>query len=83
MSNLQNLAVEHYSRAEVQKEIAEFCKNRWMAAHCIAESGKLVFRRYLGGKPMAIKSAEDFATLLEEAEGVWLEPFTPLQTSTL
>ncbi|MEM3874672.1 MAG: hypothetical protein QXU45_06015 [Candidatus Bathyarchaeia archaeon] len=65
MSNLQNLAVEHYSRADVQKEIAEFCKGRWMAVHCIDESGKLVFRRYLGGKPMAIKSEEDFATLLK------------------
>ncbi len=65
MSNLQNLAVEHYSRAEVQKEIAEFCKGRWVAVHCIDESGKLVFRRYLGGKPMAIKSEEEFAALLK------------------
>jgi hypothetical protein len=70
MSNLQNLAVEHYSRAEVQKEIAEFCKGRWMAAHCIAESGKLVFRRYLGGKPMAIRSEEEFATLLKRLRGL-------------
>ncbi|MEM1552793.1 MAG: hypothetical protein QXO49_05935 [Candidatus Bathyarchaeia archaeon] len=65
MSNPQSLTIEHYSRAEVQKEIAEFCKGRWMAAHCIDESGKLVFRRYLGGKPMAIKSEEEFATLLK------------------
>jgi hypothetical protein len=59
------LASEHYSRAEVQKEIAEFCKGRWMAAHCIEESGKLIFRRYIGGKPMAVKGEKDFATLLK------------------
>jgi hypothetical protein len=69
MSNLQNLAVEHYSKAEIQREIAEFCKGRWMAAHCIDASGKLVFRRYLGGKPMAIKSEEEFATLLKKLRG--------------
>lgn len=65
MLNPQDLAIEHYSRAEVQREIAEFCKGRWMAAHCIDKSGKLVFRRYLGGKPMAIKNEEEFATLLK------------------
>jgi hypothetical protein len=65
MSSSQNLAVEHYSRAEVQREIAEFCKGRWMASHCIDDSGKLVFRRYIDGKPMAIKSKEDFAKLLK------------------
>ncbi|MEM3616385.1 MAG: hypothetical protein QXJ31_00510 [Candidatus Bathyarchaeia archaeon] len=65
MSKPQNMAIEHYSRAEVQKEIAEFCRGRWMATHCIDESGKLVFRRYLGGKPMAIKSKEEFAMLLQ------------------
>ncbi|MGC8999226.1 MAG: hypothetical protein ACP5JW_07585 [Candidatus Bathyarchaeia archaeon] len=69
MSNLRNLAVEHYSRAEVQNEIAEFCRGRWMAAHCIDMAGKLVFRRYLGGKPMAIKSEEDFAVLLKRLKG--------------
>ena len=65
MSSPQNLAVEHYSRAEVQREIAEFCKGRWMAAHCIDDSGRLVFRRYIGGKPMAIKNQEEFAKLLK------------------
>jgi len=65
MSKPQKLVIEHYSRAEVQKEIAEFCKGRWMAVHCIDQSGKLVFRRYLYGKPMAIKSEEEFATLLK------------------
>ncbi|MBS7636392.1 hypothetical protein KEJ37_03465 [Candidatus Bathyarchaeota archaeon] len=65
MSNLQNLAIKHYSRADVQKEIAEFCKGRWMAAHCVSESGKLVFKRYLGGKPMAVESEEEFAMLLK------------------
>jgi hypothetical protein len=65
MSSPQNLAVEHYSRAEVQREIAEFCKGRWMAAHCIDDYGRLVFRRYIVGKPMAIKSQEEFAKLLK------------------
>lgn len=66
MSNLQSLVVEHYSRADVRKEITEFCKGRWVAAHCIGESGNLVFRRYLGGEPMAIKNEEEFAALLKK-----------------
>lgn len=65
MSSPQKIAIEHYSRAEVQKEIAEFCKGRWTAAHCIDDSGRLVFRRYIGGKPMAIKSQEDFVKILK------------------
>jgi hypothetical protein len=65
MSSPQKLASEHYSRAEVQREITEFCKGRWMATHCIDDSGRLVFRRYIGGKPMAIKSENDFVKLLK------------------
>lgn len=65
MSNLQNQAIKHYFRTDVQREITEFCRERWMAAHCIDKSGELVFRRYLDGKPMTVKSEEDFAELLK------------------
>ncbi|MEM3565444.1 MAG: hypothetical protein QXK47_04250 [Candidatus Bathyarchaeia archaeon] len=65
MPSPRNLAIEYYSRAEVQREIAEFCRGRWMAAHCIGDSGKLVFRRYLDGKPMAVKNEEEFAAFLK------------------
>ncbi|MBC7113036.1 MAG: hypothetical protein H5T34_03300 [Candidatus Methanomethyliales bacterium] len=59
----QRLEVEHYSRVEVQREIAEFCRARWVAAHVIDKSGKLVFRRYIGRRPITIKSQEDLVAL--------------------
>ncbi|MCS7124868.1 MAG: hypothetical protein NZ932_05605 [Candidatus Bathyarchaeota archaeon] len=62
----QSLAREHYSRTDVQREIADFCAGRWVAAHCIGEKGEgeLVFRRYFKGKPLAINGVSDFQELL-------------------
>ena len=65
------VAHQHYSRPEVQKEISEFCRDRWVAAHYIDPSSRLVFRRYVHGKPMTIRSPEILETLLE-LEGYYL-----------
>lgn len=64
--NSQSLAREHYSRVDVQKEIADFCDGRWVAAHCTTEKGELVFRRYFRGKPLAVSNIGDLQELLRE-----------------
>jgi hypothetical protein len=64
--NSQNLAEKHYSRADVQREIADFCTERWVAAHCVNEKGELVFRRYFRGKPLKVGSVGDFQELLRK-----------------
>jgi hypothetical protein len=51
---------------EVQREIADFCAGRWIAAHCINGRGGLVFRRYLKGKPLSITGTRGLQELLEE-----------------
>ncbi|RJS93206.1 hypothetical protein CW705_01820 [Candidatus Bathyarchaeota archaeon] len=59
-----NLAEKHYSRFDVQTEIVDFCKNRWIAAHYLNPHGKLVFKRYLRGKPLKINNREDLSKLI-------------------
>ncbi|RJS87316.1 hypothetical protein CW704_03225 [Candidatus Bathyarchaeota archaeon] len=59
-----SLAEEHYSRVDVKKEIVDFCKGRWVAAHYIDSEGKLVFRRYLRRKPLRINSPEEFSRII-------------------
>jgi len=57
------LAPEHYSRPDVQKEISDFCKGRWLALHCLNRLGELVFRRYVRRKPIAVTDPESFSGL--------------------
>lgn len=64
--NSQNLAREHYSRLDVQKEIADFCVGRWVATHCTSEKGELVFRRYFKGRPLAVSETSDLQELLKK-----------------
>lgn len=59
-----SIAREHYSNIEVKREIAEFCRGRWVAVHCTDEGGGLIFRRYLAERPMVI-DGEDLQTLFE------------------
>ena len=65
-----SLAKRHYSRVDVQKEIADFCKGRWVAAHYIDAEGRLVFRRYLRGKPLRINHVEGFSEIVNSEGGV-------------
>ncbi|MBS7608650.1 MAG: hypothetical protein QXS01_04830 [Candidatus Bathyarchaeia archaeon] len=64
--NSQSLAREHYSRADVQKEIADFCVGRWVAVHCTTEKGELVFRRYFKGRPLTVSNVSDLQELLRK-----------------
>ncbi|MBS7606246.1 hypothetical protein KEJ14_00180 [Candidatus Bathyarchaeota archaeon] len=50
---------EHYLRPDVQKEIVDFCRRRWVALHYTSSSGNLIFRRYIGSKPIRIERLED------------------------
>jgi len=59
-----SLARKHYSRLDVQKEIIDFCRNRWAAAHYVDLKGDMIFRRYLHGKPLRISDAEDFSEIM-------------------
>jgi hypothetical protein len=65
----QGLVQEHYSRPEVEREIADYCRGRWVAAHCIDERGGLVFRRYMAQKPMVIEGVEGLSALFERLGG--------------
>lgn len=49
---------EHYLRREVQKEILDFCRGRWVALHHTLPDG-LIFRRYLRGRPIGVNSLKD------------------------
>ncbi|MEM2370068.1 MAG: hypothetical protein QXH51_04085 [Candidatus Bathyarchaeia archaeon] len=58
-----SIARKHYLSSDVQKEIIDFCRGRWVAAHHLTPSGKLVLRRYISGKPMKIERREDIEEL--------------------
>jgi len=59
-----SLAKKHYSRIDVQKEITDFCKGRWVAAHYVDPEGRLIFRRYLRGKPLTISNVEGLSKII-------------------
>jgi len=65
-----SLAEEHYSQVDVRKEIVDFCKDRWVAAHYVDSEGKTVFRRYIRKKPLRITSLEDFSNIINLREYV-------------
>ena len=58
-----SLPSEHYSRPDVQREIAEFCRNRWVGIHCADRLGELRFRRYLKGRPLTVNDPSDVERL--------------------
>ncbi|HDN01818.1 MAG TPA: hypothetical protein ENF42_02470 [Candidatus Bathyarchaeota archaeon] len=57
--------MSYYLDDLVQKEITEFCKGRWLALHCLNRKGKLVFRRYLEDKPIAVNDVHELNQLLK------------------
>ncbi|MEM2806510.1 MAG: hypothetical protein QXK86_06660 [Candidatus Bathyarchaeia archaeon] len=64
--SLRETALKHYLKVFVQREIADFCKGRWTAVHCINGEGNLVFRRYMGGEPITIREVDDIPKLLNK-----------------
>lgn len=59
------LLLEHYSRPDVQREISEFCKGRWLAAYYVNAFGRLVFRRYTRRKPIGIAEPDSLSNLMQ------------------
>lgn len=57
------LASEHYLRSNVQREIIDFCRGRWVAVHYISPSEELILRRYTSGRPMKIEGKGDLERL--------------------
>jgi len=60
------LPLEHYGKTEVRREIADYCKNRWVAIHCeeTGEDGAHIMIRYRKGKPLAISSESEVTELI-------------------
>ena len=56
--------MDYYSSSEVQKELSDFCRGRWVALHCLDASGKLVFHRYAEGGPLKIDDLKSIPNLL-------------------
>jgi len=61
------LPSEHYGRTEVKREIAEYCRNRWVAIHCEAfgGNGMRMMIRYDKGKPLMINSESEVKGLID------------------
>jgi hypothetical protein len=71
-SDYERIVSAHYSRREVQEEIARFSQCRWVAVHCetLNQQGFPVWLRYQRGAgatkaPLAIEEADDVLRLLE------------------
>ncbi|MEM3647813.1 MAG: hypothetical protein QW506_01450 [Thermoproteota archaeon] len=60
------LPLHHYGKPEVNREIAEYCKNRWIAIHCeaVGENGMRIMIRYDGRKPLTVGSESEFTELI-------------------
>jgi len=58
------LEESHYSRLDVQREIVDFCRGRWVAAHYLDGEGGLVFRRYRRGRPLRIDDPRDLSEII-------------------
>jgi hypothetical protein len=70
-SDYEGTVVVHYNREEIQKEIARFSRDRWIAVHCelLNKKGRqyiLRYRRVAKNKtPPAISEPWNAPTLLE------------------
>ncbi|MCD6235383.1 MAG: hypothetical protein J7J94_00075 [Thaumarchaeota archaeon] len=59
--------LEHYARADVRREIAEYCRDRWVAVHCEETDDRglqLMIRYWRRGKPLTIRSEGDVQSIL-------------------
>ena len=58
----------YYANPRVKAEIAEYCRNRWVAVHCerTAKNGRFILLRYYKGKPLTISNPEDVDFILKK-----------------
>lgn len=61
----------HYSRPEVKREIAEYCRGRWVAVEGEEQGGR-VFMRYWrhGGSPITVAEPSDVDEVFRRLRGV-------------
>ncbi|MEM3659655.1 MAG: hypothetical protein QXU11_04490 [Thermoproteota archaeon] len=60
------LPLHHYEKPEVRMEIAEYCRNRWLAIHCekTLENTTHMMIRYEKGRPLTVGSESELALLI-------------------
>jgi len=61
------IPLKHYGKPEVRRELADYCKGRWIAIHCetIGENGMRMMIRYEKGRPLTIGSDSEVALLID------------------
>lgn len=61
------LPLEHYRKPEVREEIADYCKNRWVAIHCQKTdvNGMQMMIRYEKGRPLTISSGSEVIEIID------------------
>jgi hypothetical protein len=67
---MSHIVSNHYSKPEVKKEIAEYCKGRWVAVHCEKTDirGLRIMIRYESAdrKPLTIDSEKDLSNIFNK-----------------
>jgi len=57
---------EHYMKAEVRREIAEYCAGRWVAIHCdVGDDSRPMVRYWSRGRLLTIRCEDDVLKVLE------------------
>ncbi|HIE13711.1 TPA: hypothetical protein EYP70_00390 [Candidatus Bathyarchaeota archaeon] len=80
---MKEITKKHYSHPLVLEEIESFCRGRWIAFHCIDERNRLILRRYIDGKPLAISNKISLFNLIKCAEALNLTVRTVYATANL
>ncbi len=62
--NPNQTVLKHYLREDVQREVSEFCRNRWVALETRPVNGKRLFYRYIDEKPLTITEPTDIKKLI-------------------
>ena len=63
---------KHYMRAEVRREIAEYCARRWVAIHCEERDDGVrpMIRYWSRSKPLTIRCEDDVINILEKFSSI-------------
>jgi len=63
---------KHYMRAEVRKEIAEYCARRWVAIHCEErdDGARPMIRYWSRSRPLTIRCEDDVINILEKFSSI-------------
>jgi DNA primase catalytic subunit len=63
--------VEHYySREVVKREVADYCKSRWVALEGGALGSRVFLRYWRDGRPLRIDGPQDVESLIKQFKGV-------------